>query len=293
MPPRTWIAAALVVGLACLTCGSEEPPPPTGPPSSAAETPEASAAPTPAPGLADVEVFDGRWTVRSNGASTLQVLARLQRLAGFELTAEGAADAPLTARAEDLAPARALPLLLPADGYRATFAYDPIERRHRLVSLELAGARPTPAQASRGARAAPPAGDPRVALRERTQRRVSQTPEREDGYAGRDGGHARDIGAITPEGLGLELLVALARNDPDPAVRRAAVSRLEDADGYAAVEGLLAALDDPDRSVVIEALDALEFAADESVIPRIEPLLDHPDKGVRRAAREAVEFLRD
>ena len=42
MPPRTWIAAALAAGLACLTSRTEEPPPPTGPPAAAADAPAAA-----------------------------------------------------------------------------------------------------------------------------------------------------------------------------------------------------------------------------------------------------------
>ena len=96
---------------------------------------------------------------------------------------------------------------------------------------------------------------------------------------------------IEPEGRGLDALLDLVYNDPDPDVRVAAVSQLEDSDAHASVEGLIDALGDRDRRVVLEAIDALEFAGDESVIPSLEPLLDSSDPEIREAAEEAIEFL--
>jgi HEAT repeat protein len=96
---------------------------------------------------------------------------------------------------------------------------------------------------------------------------------------------------VEPEGRGLDALLGLVYSDPDPSVRVAAVSQLEDSDAHAAVEGLISALGDRDRRVVLEAIDALEFAGDESIIPSLEPLLDSPDPEIREAASEAIEFL--
>lgn len=101
------------------------------------------------------------------------------------------------------------------------------------------------------------------------------------------------IHSIEVEGPGLRALIDVLANDGDPAVRTAAAEQLEDADGYAGVEALVAALRDPEVRVVRAAIESLEFAGDESVIPALEPLLDHPDPDVRRDAEDAIEFLRD
>ena len=66
-----------------------------------------------------------------------------------------------------------------------------------------------------------------------------------------------------------------------------------DSEAFAAVEGLIMALDDPDRGVVLQAIESLEFAGDESVIPALSPLLDDSDRAIREAAAEAIEFLTD
>ena len=96
---------------------------------------------------------------------------------------------------------------------------------------------------------------------------------------------------LLPRGPGLEKLVELVHDDPDPEVRAVAVSRLEDADAHAAVAALVAALDDPDAQVVLAAIDALEFAGDETILPWLETLGDHPDGAVREAAADAIDFL--
>ena len=126
----------------------------------------------------------------------------------------------------------------------------------------------------------------RVARQEEEQRRaIEQLTSRDPSV------RAEAASEIDPEGPGLGALLDIVYEDPDPAVRTAAVSQLEDSDTHAAVEGLIAALNDDDRGVVLEAIDALEFAGDETVIPRLEPFLESPDAEVREAAAEAIEFL--
>jgi HEAT repeat protein len=96
---------------------------------------------------------------------------------------------------------------------------------------------------------------------------------------------------IEADGPGLEALVRLIYDDPDPLVRRAAAAQLEDSDTHAGVQALLHALRDTDSRVVIQAIESLEFAGDESLIPELEQLLDSRDREVRKAAEEAIEFL--
>jgi len=97
---------------------------------------------------------------------------------------------------------------------------------------------------------------------------------------------------IEPEGVGLRTLVDTLR-DPDPEVRMAVISQLEDSDSPEAVGGLVSALQDADPEVVLEAIDALEFVGDENVVADLRRLESHPNQEVREAAAEAREYLEE
>jgi HEAT repeat protein len=97
---------------------------------------------------------------------------------------------------------------------------------------------------------------------------------------------------IEPEGIGIRTLVDTLR-DPDPEVRLAVISQLEDGESPEAVAGLVSALGDGDPEVVLEAIDALEFVGDENVLADLRRLLDHPNQEVREAAEDAIEYLEE
>lgn len=98
---------------------------------------------------------------------------------------------------------------------------------------------------------------------------------------------------IEPEGVGLRYLIDTL-GDPDPEVRMAVISQLEDADeDPTAIAGIVSALEDSNSEVVIEAIDALEFVGDPSVISSLQALSDHPNEEVREAAVEAIEYLEE
>jgi HEAT repeat protein len=98
---------------------------------------------------------------------------------------------------------------------------------------------------------------------------------------------------IDPEGPGLQYLLEVATDDPDPEVRMAAVSQLGDTESPEAIAGLVTALGDPDSEVVLEAIDGLEYSADHNVIGNLEKLLQHPDPEVREAAEDAIDYLEE
>jgi HEAT repeat protein len=98
---------------------------------------------------------------------------------------------------------------------------------------------------------------------------------------------------IEPEGPGLQYLLEVVTDDPDPEVRLAAVGQLEDSESPEAIQGLVTALDDPDSEVVLEAIDSLEYSADHTVIGNLEKLLQHPDPEVREAAEDAIDYLEE
>jgi HEAT repeat protein len=97
---------------------------------------------------------------------------------------------------------------------------------------------------------------------------------------------------IEPEGIGIRTLVDTLR-DPDPEVRLAVISQLEDGESPEAVAGIVSALGDGDPEVVLEAIDALEFVGDENVLADLRRLLDHPNQEVREAAEDAIEYLQE
>ena len=98
---------------------------------------------------------------------------------------------------------------------------------------------------------------------------------------------------IEPEGPGLEALIEVLSEDPDPEVRGLAARQLGSAESPEATAALVSALDDPAPEVVIEAIDALSMIDDSSVIGSLEKLRQHPDAEVREAAGDCIEFLRD
>ena len=98
---------------------------------------------------------------------------------------------------------------------------------------------------------------------------------------------------VEPEGRGIEVLLGVLNDDPDPAVRGLAARQLGYAKSPEATAGLVSALDDPDPGVLIEVIDALELIDDSTVIGSLEKLLQHPDAQVQEAAKDAIEFLKD
>ena len=98
---------------------------------------------------------------------------------------------------------------------------------------------------------------------------------------------------IEPEGPGLQYLLEVVTDDPEPEVRMAAVSQLGDSESPEAINGLVTALNDPNSEVVLEAIDSLEYSADHNVIGNLEKLLQHPDPEVREAAEDAIDYLEE
>ena len=103
---------------------------------------------------------------------------------------------------------------------------------------------------------------------------------------------AEALDRVDMQGPGRDRVFELARNDPDPTVRAAAVWRVSDEDSAEAFQVLHAALGDGDPHVVRTAIDALEGVGDEaSVAPLLRLAQESPDSDLRRRAREVAEFL--
>ena len=98
---------------------------------------------------------------------------------------------------------------------------------------------------------------------------------------------------IEPEGPGLQALLEVLSDDPEPEVRGLAARQLGYAESPEATAGLVSALDDPAPAVVIEVVVALQMIDDSTVIESLEKLLQHPDAEVREAAEDAIDYLSD
>jgi HEAT repeat protein len=146
---------------------------------------------------------------------------------------------------------------------------------------------PAPADTAKAPAAAMPEGaeaqgqDPEVLAEALNNLRSSDAEERADAVLD-----------IEPEGVGLRTLVDTLR-DPDPEVRLAVISQLEDGESPEAVAGIVSALQDSDPEVVLEAIDALEFVGDENVLGDLRRLLEHANPEVREAAQDAIEYLEE
>lgn len=261
----------------------------------------------PPPGGIALAVEGDRVTLACHDVELARVLAQLAHELEFGLEISGTTLPRATVQLADTPIAAALPVVLAGTRYDAVFqAAGPL---HHLVRLRVEGVEGTPGRAGGPSDAA--AGDRGASLRAAAERFRSGGDDDPDADPFDPGDEeAREQAAwierltasdprtraeaayeVEPEGRGLDALLGLVYDDPDPSVRVAAVSQLEDSDAHAAVQGLIGALSDPDRRVVLEAIDALEFAGDESVIPSLSPLLDSPDPEIRDAAEEAIEFL--
>jgi HEAT repeat protein len=84
-------------------------------------------------------------------------------------------------------------------------------------------------------------------------------------------------------------LIRLAREDPSPAVREAAVVTLGDSDEGRAIDALIAAAEDAERRVALAAIAQLAFKDDRQARSTLERLAASGEPAVAAAAREALE----
>ena len=258
-------------------------------------------------GRPEVTVRDGRVTVISEGAGLREILERLAEAAGFELEMGGVGPRRLRVHIEDAALRDALAKLLLGLAYETNWAYAADVDRHRLAVLRVGSPRPRRALPERASQAPAAAESGQMAARSKEERsRPSRRPpvrppvpaeieaEEAELYEMLDSSDPRDrlaaIEEIDTEGQGLARLLG-ALGDEDPLVRVAVVTRLEDADGFAVVRGIVSALEDSDPRVVLRAIAAIEMLQDETLIPELGALAGDDDASVRQAAEKAIEFL--
>jgi hypothetical protein len=103
---------------------------------------------------------------------------------------------------------------------------------------------------------------------------------------------AAAVALIDMDGPGQDRVREMARSEPDPIVRAAAVQRLAYDRSEAGHAVLLEALDDPDTPVLRKVLAALEVVGEASDAPLLDPLIQsHPDPEIRERAEQVKDFL--
>ncbi len=125
----------------------------------------------------------------------------------------------------------------------------------------------------------------RGAVRAATRAEPAQPP---DGPAAIPYERVARVMAMRPEGDDLFTLVDLVRDDPDPAVREAAVVALANAEDGRAIDALIAASRDPERRVALAAIELLSWTEDRSARAAIEAAARSGDAAVARAAARIV-----
>lgn len=297
------VATQLVLG----GCGGE---PPAGDAAPAAGATSSAAAGAP------LRFENGRVSVARDEVLQLALLEELAARAGFELEVGAVAPRSLTLRLDAVPLLDALSVILEGAAFRAQYAVDPATGGHRLAKLSVGeasalaspppvvSAADTPRLQERGAgsseklsellgrRRDDAEANARAAATSAELRRAREAAAIEQLTSADAERRAEAVASLDPAGDGAAQIGELARTDPDPRVRAAAVERLGDADTYEATGVLLESLSDPSPQVVVAAIEALEFMDDRSLLPRIEPLAGHANPAVREAAKEAIDSLR-
>jgi len=298
--------------LAASGCGGE---PPASDAAHEAHPAGAASPPTSGSASAALRFSAGRVSVARDEVLQLAVLEELAGRAGFELIVGSVAPRSITLRLEEVPLLDAISVMLEGTPFRAEYAVDSRTGAHVLAKLSVgesvSASASLPDAGSAGDSAAELARQARsekihelfakrrenaeergrLASASAEERRAREAEAIEQ-LADADGARrAEALATIDPEGDASARIRELAKSDPDPRVRAAAVARLGEADTYQATSALLDSLADPSPLVLIAALEALEFAGDRSLLPRIEPFANHPNPAVREAAGDAIDSL--
>jgi hypothetical protein len=258
-------------------------------------------APLPPLGTALVWIQDGRVTLLSNQASLLRILSALQLEARFDLEVGryGEPEGGVTLALENASLEDVLRKVLAGVPFTLRFGsktsgLDPFPELVQVGDAETEGS--DTSEPRRYSASAIPRQPSRASsteeLREQAEEEQRKRAELFAQLLDPDPEVREDAATwITPDPEGIEALVDLLHDDPDPAVRVAAASTLGDSKSPTALEALVGVLDDPDPEVVIEALDAIEWVDDPAAIPYVAALLNHGNAEVREAAEGAIYWL--
>lgn len=305
---------ALWLALSGAGCGSSVDDPPIAPETPAgAEAPAAVEAPL-AAGAYWIDSSERGVSLRAAGASLLEVLESLGRALGFQVAAgPQVAERRVSLELQEEPIEVVLARLLDGMAYTLSYRADAEATRSVLHQLRV-GASDTARAQGRSRDQSRSREERRLARAERRERRKAEDPgerklaaarQREQLRAERLAREAETLAALEssdpslreaavrdldPE-AGYPRAVDLLRNDPDPAVRAAALDRVFQSNAAASLPELVRATRDSDPQVVIEALDYLDFEGDASLLPELEHLREHPDPQVREKYAETSDLL--
>jgi hypothetical protein len=313
--------AGAVLALVVACGGDSAPAPDAGRAPGAA--PEHAAAGEAAPEPVRISVHDGRVSLEAHEARRASLLHALAEQAGFELDLGALPASLLTLQLEDVTVEAALAELLRGSDYRCEYRFDAQRDAHVLARVS-AGEGRLGAHGLAGwvaEHAAAKAPTPR--LRDLARSKLSEKPPSqrwahpvvklmpEERERRLEAARAREAQALEQlasasavdraaavedvdiDGPGRDRVRALASEDPDPAVRSAAVERLSEDESADAFDAMQRALSDPAPQVVRAAIEGLDFRGDAAAIPQLERVAtQHPDPEIRELATDAIDSLR-
>ncbi len=94
--------------------------------------------------------------------------------------------------------------------------------------------------------------------------------------------------AMQPDGPQLDQIVAILRDDPNAAVREAAVVALANSEDGRAIDALIAATEDTETRVALAAIELLSWSDDRQAHAKLEALTRSDDEALARAASDAL-----
>ncbi len=94
--------------------------------------------------------------------------------------------------------------------------------------------------------------------------------------------------AMNPEGDELVRLTQLVREDPNPAIREAAVVALANTEDGRAIDALIAAATDKEHRVALAAIELLSWSDDRQARATLEALASSEDEAIASAAARIV-----
>jgi hypothetical protein len=267
-----------------------------------------------------VTVEDGRVSIHAKEARRLSLLRELAEQARFDVEVSELPAGLLTLDLSGATVEAALAELLSGADFRVLYRFDVERQAHVIARVDVgAAALAAPAQVAAAQPPAPAASDgrwsrrharsdedgrvhlwhrreqidPEERERRREERRVKAEAALEQLASPASDARAAALGDVDMNGPARDQVFVLAAEDPDPAVRVAALDRLSEEDSGAALEAIHRALADPAPEVVRAAIGALDIVGDETSLPYLHTLAEqHPDPDVRKLARETEDFLR-
>lgn len=256
-----------------------------------------------------VRMRNGLLVVETRGASRSNILHMLARKMGFALELGNFEDTPVTLTLTESTLDTVISSLLVGIEYRAEHVTDPVTQEVILVRLSVGshtkiGTNASPESANKQHRFQSQIRD---RLRERFRKLSPTKPasslaasKASDDQIAAHSNLFSDDATIRTEAVNsiplfdewVHEIERIAVDDPSPAVRSAAVQRIEELPRLKALDVLHRVLLDEEPTVVLDAIKILEYLGNLRTVGKFQVLAkEHPDSRVREAAAAAIEQL--